>query len=79
MVETRREADLLQQRPRVLGIVVSIARRDEGRHQHVLEHRALRQQAVILKHEPDLRVAEIGESAGRQRERILPAERDLAR
>jgi hypothetical protein len=33
---------------------------------------------VILKHKPDLRVAEIGKSSRRQRERILSAERDLA-
>jgi hypothetical protein len=79
MVETWRKADLLQQRSRVLGIVSSIARRHERRHQHVLEHRALGQQAVILKHEPDLGVPEIGESSRRQREWILSAERDLDR
>ena len=39
---------------------------DQRRDEHVLEHRTLRQQAVILKDEPDFGVAEAGQGCRRQ-------------
>ena len=51
------EADLRQQRARARLVVLGVAltgRRDQRRRQDVLEHRALRQQRVILEHEPDV-------------------------
>ena len=52
---------------------------DERRNEHVLEHRALRQQAVILKHEADRLVAEGGERCCGKLKGILAVERDRAR
>ena len=51
-------------------------RGNERRDEHVLEHGALRQQAVVLEHEPDLFVAERREIDGAQLERITAVERD---
>ena len=66
MIDPIAEADLLDERSRQARRVIvapppplCLARRDERRHQDVLEHRALRQQAVILEHEADLAVAEL--------------------
>ena len=65
MIDAIGEADLLDQRLRARGrrhsAFVAARPVHQRRHEHVLEHRALRQQAVILEDEPDLRVAEVGE------------------
>ena len=47
----------------------------QGGNQHVLEHRALRKQAVILEDESDLFVAKNGERIGTERVRIAATER----
>ena len=60
MLETIGKADLGEQRARARRIRIALLRRagrDEGRSQDVLEHRALRQQRMVLKHEADALVA----------------------
>ena len=52
--------------------------RDERRRQHVLNHRALWQQAMVLKNETDLLVAKGGELLSVEYERILTVELDLS-
>jgi len=54
------ETDLLDELARALRIV-GRAPGDECRDQDILEHRALRQQTVVLEDEPDLLVAECGQ------------------
>ena len=49
---------------------------DQRRDQDVLQHAALRQQVVILEHEPDVPVAERGQVRLRQGERVHAVERD---
>ena len=46
--------------------------------EHVFQHRALRQQVVLLKHEADLPAAEVGERGLVELERILAGEADAA-
>ena len=52
MVQAVLQPDLLQQRPRAVGDR-RIRRIDQRRHQHVLQHRALRQQEMVLEDEAD--------------------------
>ena len=66
-------------RARARAIVVAVCVGDERRNQDVLEHRALRQQAVILEDEADLLVAERRQGGGVERERFSAVERDRAR
>jgi hypothetical protein len=56
-----------------------LMRANQRRHQHVLEHGALRQQAVILEHEADLRVAELGDGGRRSAKGSDPAEHHASR
>ena len=53
-------------------------RAHQRRHENVFEHGALRQQAMVLKDESNLRVAELGNRLRRQLKRILTVERDGA-
>ena len=58
MIQPRRESDAVEQPTRpVDGIRRCSTMRDRW-DQHVFEHRTLRQQVVILEHEPDRRIAE---------------------
>src|SRR4051812_27596516 len=69
------EADNVDQLARpLLAIVRPLA--DECRHQYVLENGALRQQTMVLEHEADRPVPELGELTRRERKRILAVERD---
>ena len=56
MVDAIRETDLLDELSRSLAEIVG--RSDQSRDEDVFENRALRQQAMILKDETDLGVAE---------------------
>ena len=81
MVDAIGQAHLFDQLARALLVrlrSVRRVRRDERRDEHVLEHRALRQQAVVLEHEPDLLVAERREVGRAQLERVAAVERDGA-
>jgi len=69
------KADLPQQRLGAFGCA-AVRFANQCRHQHVLEHRALRQQAVVLQHEPDLLVAERRQCIRRQRVGIGAAQID---
>ena len=73
------EADLVDQGARAPLDVVVRVRRHERRHEDVLEHRALRQQVVVLEHEADVAVAERGQAAVVERERVLAVEQHGAR
>ena len=79
MVDSIAEADLLDERARRRAGSSACARRrrHQRRDQNVLEHRALRQQAVVLKDEADLALRNSASAAGRAR-RIPAAERDGA-
>ena len=70
MIDAIAESHLVDQHSRARAIVPA-AGRHERRDQHVLEHGALRQQAVILKHKTDLLIAERRELLLVQQERIL--------
>ena len=75
MIDAGRQAHLLDEVARALRIptiVFSNERRDE----HVLQHRALRQEAVILKHEADRSIAKGREPVRRELERVPAVERD---
>ena len=50
----------------------------QKRHQHVFQHRALRQQMMLLKHEADLPAAERGQRGFVELERILARQPDAA-
>jgi hypothetical protein len=79
MIEALGKTDLGQQlfRPRlVLGRTTVGCRCDERRRQNVLQHRALRQQRMILKDEADSTIAKGRLIALAERKRILPLERD---
>jgi hypothetical protein len=69
---------LTRQRRPIAPLRLLGAAGDERRHQDVLDDRALRQQAVILKDEADLLVAEVRQLGGRQRERVAAVERHRA-
>src|SRR6185295_1700009 len=75
MIDAGAEADLLDEPARALGVAAVPAGRDQRRNQHVLEHRALRQEAVVLEDEADRVVAERGELCRGQLERIAAVER----
>ena len=56
-------ADLFEQQSRAIrGAGIGIA--NQCRYQHVLKHRALRQQAMVLQHEADIAIAKRGERIG---------------
>ena len=70
------EADLFDERSRPLDLILA-SRRDERRNQHIFEHRALRQQAVILKDKSNLTVAERRQAGGVELEGIASVERHV--
>ena len=73
MIDSRRQADAIDEHPGTREIAVAIAAAgNQRRHEHVLEHGALRQQTVILKDEADFTVAEVRDGRRPERERILP-------
>ncbi len=74
MRHAMRQPDLIDQTTCV-RVAAGIGWSYERRHEHVLEHAALRQQAVVLKHETDFLVAECREVFRRQAEWIHSAER----
>ena len=79
MRETLGQADAIEQ---MFGMLPIGGIRDavgQERHQHILQHRALRQQMVILKHEADLPATKGCQSGFVERERILPGEPHGAR
>ena len=77
MVQTVFQANLCHQRPRALA--VPIARfRNQRRDQNVLEHRTLRQQAMILKDKTNLFIAKRGQFFFGQFERTSAIERHAA-
>ena len=78
VVEPVAEAHPVEELPRP-RLVVALRPRDEGGDEDVLQHRALRQQEVVLEDEADRAVAEGGELGLRQRVGIEPVERDPAR
>ena len=78
MVQPIRQADAIEDLARTIGVPRGLAlrrRRDQRRREHVLEHGALREQRVILKHEPDATVPERRLLALAERIRILPVQR----
>jgi hypothetical protein len=83
VIDAVAEADLFDertgQRRRVVHGIAAIRAGHQRRHQNVLEHRALRQQAVILKHESDLLVAKVREIGGPERKRVTTVQGDTAR
>ena len=83
VVEALAEAHPREQLPRasleVGGRGTPSPRGDQRRHEDVLQHRALRQQVVLLEDEADLAVAKGGEVGLGQREGVAPEERDLTR
>src|ERR1039458_4001411 len=60
MIEAIAQAHLHEQAARAIDVAVAIPR-NQRRHQHIFEHGALRQQAMILKDEADGLIAERGE------------------
>src|SRR4029453_7200720 len=81
VIETIGEPDLRQQRMGTRGSALLVRWRPshERRRQHVLEHRALRQQRVVLEHEADFTIAEGCLFSLTHPEGILAAQRDGAR
>ncbi len=82
MIEPFGKADLCQKgaRTRLFVACVSLRGRcDESRREHVLQHRALRQQRMVLEHEPDGPVPERRLLALREAIRILAFERHGSR
>src|SRR5580765_7142425 len=77
MVQALRQANLSEHFLRARFVAGGL--RDERWNQHVLEHGALRQQAVILKNEARFLVAKGREVGVGQRERIAPVERYFTR
>src|ERR1039458_2276247 len=75
MIEAIAQADLCQQVARTVDVAVAIPR-NQRRHQHIFEHGALRQQAVVLKDEADCPIAERRQLFLGERERIASIERD---
>src|SRR5262249_6094382 len=76
MVDAIGEADLRDEPARARRVRPRLRfRRNERGNENVLEHRALRQEAVILEDETDLPVAERGERVRWELERIAPVER----
>ena len=71
VVEPLGEADAFEQLPGVFFVDVGGDAVGQERDQHVFQHRALRQQVVLLKHEADLPAAELGECRLVQLEGIL--------
>ena len=78
MIEPLRQPDAIEQRARAIDVVLRRAG-DDRRRQRVLEHGALRQQAVILEDEADAPIAERGQRLGVERVRVDAAERDACR
>src|SRR5580765_4247927 len=78
MIEPLRESDLIQQHTRGFG-AVSVGSRNKRRSQNILQHRTLRQQAMILKDKANLLVPESRELFFFQFERTGAVERDAAR
>jgi hypothetical protein len=62
----------------VVGVICSTIASNQRRQQHVFEHRALGQQAVILKDKPYLRIAEICKLRRAQGKEITVPEANLA-
>src|SRR5688572_19857223 len=58
MVDAIAQAHLLNKQPRAIGESVSLVRHQRG-YKNVLQHRALREQAVILKDKTDFGVTEV--------------------
>src|SRR5712691_13244522 len=82
MIEAIAEPHLFDQHAGPFGCASGITGTGVGHergNQHVLDHRALRQQTVVLKHEADRAVAERRERGCRKLERILAVERHRAR
>ena len=80
MIESLAKADLRQTGSGTCGVLVATGpvASDKGGHEDVFKHGALRQQAVVLKHEPDCRVPEVRQVLLAERERVSALERDLA-
>ena len=57
------------------GAAVAVAGRDQRRNQDVLEHRQLRQQAMVLEDESNRAVAERRHLGGIERERVAAVDR----
>src|SRR5580765_423326 len=86
MINAIEQADLIDQRPGqpfgigLVQITFTAARpTDQSWHEHVLEHRTLRHQTMILEDESDLGIAETRQLGWLQRERILAVKRDRSR
>ena len=79
MLEPMRQLDPVQQLAGPFLRLGTARAADQRRDQHVLQHRALRQQVVFLKDEADMAVAKIASCFSSRLERILAVERDLAR
>src|ERR1700680_3130523 len=77
MIEAGGPSDVGPPRSRA-GLIAAIPGRNQRRGQHVLENRTLRQQAVVLKDESDLLVAERGELSFLQQKRIVAIELHFA-
>ena len=75
MLDPIAQPDAVDQLPRPIAVAVA-ANADERRHEDVFEHRQLRQQAVILKDEPDRPVSERRDVRGAERERVDLVQRD---
>ena len=76
MLEPFPQPDLFEAGTGACGIVAAIFFRHQRRHEDVFKNGALRQQAMILKDEPDAGVSEIRQRGGGEIERILPIEGD---
>src|SRR5262245_58906067 len=76
MIEPPGQADVFEQCACEVTSAVGLTSHERW-HEDVFEHRALRQQAVILKDESDLGIPEIGERSRRQGEWVATAQRDL--
>ena len=77
MTDPVRKADSIDQRSR-MRLDPVLRRSDQRRNEHVLEHTALWQQAVILKYESDVLVAKRRKMSWRQGKRIRSVKRDGA-
>src|ERR1043165_4295162 len=76
MTDPRTESHLVQQ---ISGALIdrTIHRRgNERRREHVFDHGALRQQAMVLKNEPNALIAKRGELSRIENKRILIVEGD---
>src|SRR5690606_5512530 len=74
MVETMLEAELREEIAAALEALVVRLLRDQRRHEHVLEHGALRKEVMILEDEADAIVSKARESAVVEARRVDVAE-----